>query len=125
MVKRRWLAGAGVVGTMVVAGALGPVVFGAGAAGAKSNSSSSSSSGVRAFHSNEDPAHEQGESAAREKAEDSGQFRPGGRDGHHGFGSNEDPAHEQGESAEREQAEGAPGSGGQGTTTPAPSTSGI
>jgi hypothetical protein len=120
--RRKWLAGAGVVGTMVVAGALGPVVFGAGAAGAKSNSSSGSGAGT--FRSNEDPAHEQGESAAREKAEDSGQIPRGGRErgGGYGHGSNEDPAHEQGESAEREQAEGTPGSGGQGTPAPAPST---
>src|SRR5256885_6916345 len=53
------------------------------------------------FKSNEDPAHEKGESAAQEAAENNGTFRPGGGNGP----SNEDPAHEAGESAAREAAE--------------------
>jgi hypothetical protein len=52
--------------------------------------------------SNEATAHENGESAAREAAENSGQgFGPGG--GH----PNENPAHETGETAAREAAENA------------------
>lgn len=51
--------------------------------------------------SNESAAHEAGESAAQEQAENNGTFRPGG--GH----PNEDPAHEAGESAAREAAENA------------------
>lgn len=56
------------------------------------------------FQSNEDPAHEAGESAAKEAAEHAG--------GRHG--SNDDPAHEAGESAAREAQEHA------GAATPAP-----
>jgi hypothetical protein len=51
--------------------------------------------------SNEDPTHEAGESTAREAAEDSGQFAPGG--GNHA--PNEDPTHESGESTAREAQE--------------------
>jgi hypothetical protein len=51
-------------------------------------------------HSNEDPAHEAGESAQREAAENNGTATYGGRGG-----SNEDPAHEAGESAAREAQE--------------------
>jgi hypothetical protein len=54
-----------------------------------------------AFKSNEDPAHEAGESAEREAQEDAGIFQ--GK--HRGGGSNEDPAHEAQESAEREAQE--------------------
>ena len=54
------------------------------------------------FKSNEDPAHEAGESAAREAQENSGQGPgPGGGT----FKPNEDPAHEAGESAAREAQE--------------------
>ncbi len=55
------------------------------------------------FQSNEDPAHEAGESAAQEAAEHAGTFG-GGRNG-----PNEDPAHEAGESAAKEAAEHAGG----------------
>jgi hypothetical protein len=52
--------------------------------------------------SNEATAHETGESAAQETAENNGTFRPGGP----GSGpSNETSAHEAGESAAREAAE--------------------
>jgi hypothetical protein len=52
--------------------------------------------------SNEATAHETGESAAQETAENNGTFRPGGP----GSGpSNETAAHEAGESAAREAAE--------------------
>jgi hypothetical protein len=65
------------------------------------------------FKSNEDPAHEAGESAAVEAAEDSGQHPHGGHGGQ--FKPNEDPAHEAGESAAREAQEDA---GQRPTTTP-------
>jgi hypothetical protein len=60
------------------------------------------------FRSNEDPAHENGESAAQEAAENNGTFRPGGPGGPggpHTGQSNETPAHEAGESASQEAAE--------------------
>ena len=53
------------------------------------------------FHSNEDPGHEKGESAAQEAAENNGTFRPGGHNGQ----SNESAAHEAGESAAHEAGE--------------------
>ena len=56
------------------------------------------------FKSNEDPAHEKGESAAQEAAEKSGQRRFGGGFNVH---SNEDQTHEKIESAAREAAENA------------------
>jgi hypothetical protein len=56
------------------------------------------------FKSNEDPAHEKGETAAQEAAENSGKFRPGGPGPGH---SNETAAHEARESAAREAAENA------------------
>jgi len=61
------------------------------------------------FRSNEDPAHERNESAAREQAENNGTFRL-----HEGAGrscgghSNEDATHEKGETAAQEAAENAP-----------------
>jgi hypothetical protein len=67
------------------------------------------------FGSNEDPTHEQNESAEHEAAEDSGTGHRGG------MGSNEDAAHEKGESAEREAAENARGTAPTkpGSSTPA------
>jgi hypothetical protein len=94
---------------LIAGGALSGTLLTAGAA-TKAKSSTAGSS----FKSNEDPAHEKGESAAREKAEDSGQIPPGGRgdgDGDHGgrpdgpFKPNTDPAHEKAESAAREAQE--------------------
>jgi len=54
--------------------------------------------------SNEATAHEAGESAAQEAAENNGTFRPGGPGGGH---PNETAAHEAGESAAQEAAENA------------------
>ena len=80
------------------------------------------------FKSNEDPAHEKGESAAREAAENNGTFHPGGPGGPGGPGmgghpcgghSNEDATHEKGETAAQETAENAPC-----PTPPSSSTSG-
>lgn len=55
-----------------------------------------------AFQSNETAAHEQGESAAQETAENNGTFHPGG--GPNGM-SNEASAHEAGETAAEEASE--------------------
>ncbi|HEX9546468.1 MAG TPA: hypothetical protein VF942_03975 [Acidimicrobiales bacterium] len=54
--------------------------------------------------SNETATHEQNETAAREAAENSGTFHPGGPDGHNGP-SNETSTHEATESAAQEAAE--------------------
>jgi hypothetical protein len=71
--------------------------------------------GSGSWTSNEDPAHEVGESPEREAQEDSGQFRG------HRHGSNEDPGHEADESPEREAQEDA---GNGGPSSPSSSTSG-
>ena len=76
--------------------------------------SSASTAAPGKSKSNEDATHESGESAAREAAEDSGQFR-GGFGDHHG--SNEDPNHEANEDPAREAAEGAANAGGATTST--------
>jgi hypothetical protein len=70
--------------------------------------------------SNEAKAHEAGESAARETAEDNGTAGYRHRDG--GFRHNESPAHESGESATRESDE---GSGNAAPAPPQSSTSGT
>lgn len=57
------------------------------------------------FKSNEATAHEAGESAAQEAAENNGTFHPGGPGGPGGGPSNETAAHEATESAAREAAE--------------------
>jgi hypothetical protein len=69
------------------------------------NAAQTAASPAPTFKSNEDPAHEAGESAAQEAAENNGTARHAGAagPGH----SNEDPAHEAGESAAREAAENA------------------
>lgn len=59
------------------------------------------------FKSNEDPAHEKGESAAQEAAENNGTFHPSGPGGAFSGHSNETPSHEAGESAAREAQENA------------------
>jgi hypothetical protein len=79
---RRLAAILGAAACLVVGGALGGGLLDAGAA--TSESSSTATIGP-AQGSNEDPAHEQGESAAREAAEDNG-TAPFGQHGdcHHG-----------------------------------------
>ena len=66
--------------------------------------------GASPFRSNEDPAHEAGESAAREADEMAGHLA-GGQ-----FTPNEDATHEAGESAAREAEETALGTGGPATS---------
>jgi len=92
-------------------GALGAWLFAPSSGDAATNppgssssaSTSASTSAGGAFHSNEDPAHEKGESAQREADENSGRVRP--HDG--SFRPNEDPTHEKNESASREAQENA------------------
>lgn len=112
---RRTAAVIGAALCLIVGGALGGGLLDAGA----TTSGKSPAAGTR-HGSNEDPAHEAGESAAREAAEDNGTATFGDRDGDHhgergdadgdrsgpvGAGSNEDPAHEAAESKEREAEE--------------------
>lgn len=96
-----------VVGAMAIGGVLGATVLAkstltpvSAAATAASPSPSPGS-----FKSNESTAHEAGESAAQEAAENNGTFHPGGPGGPGGGQSNESAAHEAGESAAREAAE--------------------
>ena len=100
----------GILFASVVTAAL---VFGGlvGAAAARANLSAgatplsvlAASSPSPTFKSNENAAHETGESAAQEAAENNGTFHPGGP-GRNGQ-SNESAAHEAGESASQEAAE--------------------
>lgn len=76
---RNTLVGAGLVGAMALGGAIGPVLFSAGSAGAATSSTATPTTTSTAaapasgqFHSNESASHEQGESAAREAAENNG-----------------------------------------------------
>jgi hypothetical protein len=118
---RKSVAAAAVAGSLLVGGAAGVALFGPRLAGAQTSTTTPGSSGSTqsgsAFTSNEDPTHEASESADREAAENSGQFRGAG-----GHGSNEDATHEAGESAAREAQEDA-GHAGSGPSTPAPSAS--
>jgi hypothetical protein len=100
-----------IAGSLVAAAALGGAAAtlvrgldGITANAATATPSASPSPG--AFASNEDPAHEAGETAAQEAAENSGQ-RPahGPRGGGGAFTPNEDPAHEAAETPAQEAAE--------------------
>jgi hypothetical protein len=82
---------------LVVGGAVGSGLINAGAATSSSTGNSTAGSG-RSPGSNEDPAHERGESAAREAAEENGTatFGPG-HDGHRGD-CHGGPGHDQSQS---------------------------
>jgi hypothetical protein len=102
MSKTRTLVFASVIaGAMLFGGLIGATAM-ARSPFANVNAASPSPSPGQ-FRSNEDPAHEKGESAAQEAAENNGTFHPGpgGPGGH----SNEDPSHEKTESAAQEAAE--------------------
>jgi hypothetical protein len=112
------VATVGALGVVALSGgAFGGGLLNAGAATTTTPQPSATGSG---FKSNEDPAHEANESAAREKAENDGTASFGHRGaGPRGGGfPNEDPAHEAGESAAREKAE-HDGSAGPGPAAPA------
>jgi hypothetical protein len=114
--------------SLLTGGALGLALFGPGLAGAQTTTSSpaaatapaATTGGAGTFTSNEDPAHEAGESAQREADENSGKAFSGG---HHG--SNEDPAHEASESPEREAQEDAANAGASSGSTSAPDTTSL
>jgi hypothetical protein len=102
---------------MLAAGAFGYVLFAPGSSGAQTTTvpaaGATTNPGTGAFHSNEDPTHEKGESAQREADEKSGKAFAG-RDHGGPFTPNTDPAHEKNESAARAAQENA----GQRPTTP-------
>jgi uncharacterized membrane protein len=100
---RSLIFGSVVVASMIFGGVISATVF------AKTSlpfnvsaASSAASPSPGPFKSNEATAHEAGESAAQETAENNGTFRPGGPGG---GPSNETSAHEGTESAAREAAE--------------------
>ncbi|MDP9100818.1 MAG: hypothetical protein M3N21_01530 [Actinomycetota bacterium] len=111
------------VGAAVVAGALGATMFGTANAASGTPAPGVSPGSPGTLHSNTDPTHEAGESAARqaqEKTADAGGVAPEGARGGH---SNTDPAHEAGESAARQAQEKARDAGLP-ATAPSPGTSG-
>jgi hypothetical protein len=96
-----------IAGAMILGGVFGATVL-AHSTLTAANAAASATPSPGAFKSNEDPAHEKGESAAQEAAENNGTFHPGGPGGPGGPGAgfpNENPTHEAGESATREAAE--------------------
>lgn len=107
---RRWWIALG--GGVAIAAVVGAVVVMAQSPTPKASESPAASGTPSAgmFKSNEDAAHEAGESAEQEAAEDSGKgFRGGKHDGRGGMSGahkpNEDATHEAGESKEREAQE--------------------
>jgi hypothetical protein len=113
-ISRKLPLGVAVGGAMLAAGAFGYALFTPTSGGAQTTATVPAAGGTGAtttprtgaFHSNEDPTHEKGESAQREADENSGKafagHGPGGR-----FTPNEDPTHEKSESAAREAQENA------------------
>ena len=96
---RTLLFGSGMAAAMILGGVVGATVL------AKSTltpaSAAAAASPAPTFKSNETAAHEKGETAAQESAENSG-VRPAGPGSGH---PNENATHEAGESAAREAAE--------------------
>jgi len=95
---RKSVAAGAVAGSLLVGGAVGAAWFVPRLAGAQTTTTPPTTDpGNTRFKANEDPAHEAGESAEREAAEDAGRGFEGHHSGPHGqFGSNEDTAHEAG-----------------------------
>ncbi len=109
-----------IVAAMFFGGLFGAVALAHSVTPASAALTATTPSPAPGFRSNETPAHEAGESASREAAENNGTFHPGGfgmGPGGHPCGghSNEDPTHEKSETAAQEAAENA--------ACPAPSTS--
>ena len=102
MDRTRVLLFASVVGAaMIFGGVLGATVL-ARSTYTPASAAAAAASPSPTPHSNENPSHESGESAAQETAENNGTFHPGGPGGGQ---SNETSAHEAGESAAQEAAE--------------------
>src|SRR6202795_66703 len=99
---RSLVFGSVVVASMIFGGVASATVFAKTSLPFNVNAASPSPT---PFKSNEATAHEAGESAAQEAAENNGTFHPGGPGGPSGGPSNETAAHEATESAAREAAE--------------------
>lgn len=101
---RRMLLTAGIAAALVAAGIAGTSAFATTTGLARPNAVSMPTATPGSFKSNEATAHEAGESAGQEAAENSGKRLGAGPGGCHA--PNEDAAHEKSESAAREAAEG-------------------
>jgi hypothetical protein len=103
---RSLIFGSVVVASMIFGGIISATIFAKTSLPFNVSAASSAASlSPGPFKSNEATAHEAGESAAQETAENNGTFRPGGPGGPGGGPSNETSAHEGTESAAREAAE--------------------
>jgi len=103
---RSLIFGSVVVASMIFGGVISATVFAKTSLPFNVNAAvTAASPSPTPFKSNETPAHENGESAAQEAAENNGTFHPGGPGGPGGGPSNETPAHEATESAAREASE--------------------
>ena len=87
---------------MIFGGVVGATVLGKTTLTSVSAAITAASPSPGPFKSNEAAAHETGETAAQETAENNGTFRPGGPGGGQ---SNETATHEAGETAAREASE--------------------
>jgi hypothetical protein len=102
---RTLIFGSVVVASMIFGGVISATVFAKAPFFNVSAAATAASPPPSPFKSNEATAHEAGESAAQETAENNGTFRPGGPGGPGAGPSNETAAHEATESAAREAAE--------------------
>jgi len=103
---RKVTFGAVVVASMIFGGVISATVFAKTSLPFNVNAAvTAASPSPGSFKSNETAAHEAGESAAQEAAENNGTFHPGGPGGPGRGPSNESAAHEASESAAREAAE--------------------
>jgi uncharacterized membrane protein len=102
---RSLIFGSVVVGSMIFGGIVSATVFARSGSPLNVSAAQTVASPSPSPKSNEATAHETGESAAQETAENNGTFRPGGPGGPGGGPSNETAAHETTESAARESAE--------------------
>ena len=119
LIHRRLFMGGAALSLLALAGAA--TTLATQSTSAQTPPTPSTANGTTAT-SNEDPAHEAGETPEQEAAENNGTARHGGK----GSGSNEDAAHEANESPEKEAAEHAargtnpaPVKPSSGSTTPA------
>jgi uncharacterized membrane protein len=102
---RSLIFGSVVVASMIFGGVVSATVFARSGSQFNVNAAATAASPAPSpFKSNEATAHEAGESAAQETAENNGTFHPG-PGGPGGGPSNETAAHEATESAARESAE--------------------
>jgi uncharacterized membrane protein len=102
---RSLIFGSVVVASMIFGGIVSATVFARTQSPLTVSAAATAASPSPSPKSNEATAHESGESAAQETAENNGTFHPGGPGGPGSGPSNETAAHEATESAARESAE--------------------